>query len=70
MNRRLLAGLMLALALLVSSAPALQAQTADENIVEIAAASEDFSTLVAAVQAAGLADVLAGRRPLHRLCPD
>lgn len=31
----------------------------DQNIVEIAAGNEDFSTLVTAVEAAGLADVLA-----------
>ncbi len=40
--------------------PAAQAQEAEPTIVEIAASNEDFSTLVAAVQAAGLADTLAG----------
>ncbi|MGB1286134.1 MAG: fasciclin domain-containing protein, partial [Aggregatilineales bacterium] len=35
------------------------AQAQDQNIVEIAAGNEDFSTLVTAVQAAGLVDVLA-----------
>ncbi len=33
---------------------------AEPTIVEIAASSDDFSTLVAAVQAAGLVDVLNG----------
>ena len=40
--------------------PAAQAQEAEPTIVEIAASNPDFSTLVAAVQAAGLADTLAG----------
>jgi uncharacterized surface protein with fasciclin (FAS1) repeats len=40
--------------------PTAQAQESEPTIVEIAASNEDFSTLVAAVQAAGLADTLAG----------
>ncbi len=39
------------------------------NIVQIAAASEDHSTLVAAVQAAGMADVLANPGPLTVFAP-
>ncbi|MEQ8675360.1 MAG: fasciclin domain-containing protein [Aggregatilineales bacterium] len=50
----LLVVLTLALTLVAGS---VQAQ--DQNIVEIAAGNEDFSTLVTAVQAAGLVDVLA-----------
>ncbi len=39
------------------------------NIVQIAAASEDHTTLVAAVQAAGMADVLANPGPLTVFAP-
>ena len=37
------------------------------NIVENAVNSRDHTTLVAAVQAAGLVDTLSGRRAVHRL---
>lgn len=40
------------------------------NIVQIAAASADHTTLVAAVQAAGLADVLANPGPLTVFAPN
>lgn len=40
-----------------------------ENIVEIAAGNPDFSTLVAAVQAAGLADTLSGEGPFTVFAP-
>jgi len=40
------------------------------NIVQIAAASEDHTTLVAAVQAAGMADVLANPGPLTVFAPN
>jgi uncharacterized surface protein with fasciclin (FAS1) repeats len=69
MHRKLIAGLVLALTLLIGSTPLLHAQMADMNIVETAAANEDFSTLVAAVQAAGLADVLAGEGPFTVFAP-
>jgi uncharacterized surface protein with fasciclin (FAS1) repeats len=49
-----------ALAFASFAVPAAQAQEAEQTIVDIAASNEDFSTLVAAVQAAGLADTLAG----------
>lgn len=39
------------------------------NIVEIAAGNEDFSTLVAAVQAAGLVEVLTGEGPFTVFAP-
>lgn len=40
-----------------------------KNIVEIAADSEDFSTLVAAVKAAGLAETLKGQGPFTVFAP-
>ncbi len=40
-----------------------------ENIVEIAAGMEDFSTLVAAVKAAGLAETLSGKGPYTVFAP-
>ena len=39
------------------------------NIVEVAASNDDFSTLVAAVQAAGLVDVLSGEGPYTVFAP-
>ncbi len=39
------------------------------NIVEVAAGNDDFSTLVAAVQAAGLVDVLSGEGPFTVFAP-
>lgn len=46
------------------------APTADAGtIVDVAAANEDFSTLVAAVQAAGLAETLAGEGPFTVFAP-
>ena len=42
---------------------------ADPTIVEIAASNDDFSTLVAAVQAAGLVDVLNGPGPFTVFAP-
>ena len=39
------------------------------NIVEVAAGNEDFSTLVAALQAAGLVDVLSGEGPFTVFAP-
>jgi len=40
-----------------------------KNIVEIAAGNEDFSTLVAAVKAAGLVEVLSGEGPFTVFAP-
>ena len=48
-----------------SSAPA----TTDETITDIVAGSEDFSTLLAAVQAADLGDTLAGDGPYTVFAP-
>ena len=42
---------------------------ATQNIVEVAAGNDDFSTLVAAVKAAGLVDVLAGEGPYTVFAP-
>jgi len=44
-------------------------QAAEKNIVEIAAANPDFSTLVAAVKAAGLAETLSGKGPFTVFAP-
>ncbi len=43
--------------------------TADQTIVEVAASNPDFSTLVSAVQAAGLADTLSGPGPYTVFAP-
>jgi uncharacterized surface protein with fasciclin (FAS1) repeats len=45
------------------------AEMASANIVEVAAGNESFSTLVAAVKAAGLVDVLAGEGPYTVFAP-
>ena len=50
-------------------ATGIQANAADNNIVSVAAGNEDFSTLVAAVQAAGLVDTLAGEGPFTVFAP-
>ena len=47
-----------------------QDDLSERNIVQIAAASEDHTTLVAAVQAAGMADVLANPGPLTVFAPN
>jgi uncharacterized surface protein with fasciclin (FAS1) repeats len=44
-------------------------EMATETIVEVAAANADFSTLVAAVKAAGLVDVLSGDGPFTVFAP-
>ena len=51
------------------SATDVKAETADKTIVEIAAGAEDFSTLVAAVKAAGLVDVLSSKGPFTVFAP-
>ena len=43
--------------------------TCDKTIVEVAAANKDFSTLVAAVKAAGLAETLSGKGPFTVFAP-
>lgn len=48
---------------------AVPAFAADKTVVEIAASSPDFETLVAAVKAAGLVDTLSGDGPFTVLAP-
>ncbi|MCC6509296.1 MAG: fasciclin domain-containing protein [Pirellulaceae bacterium] len=43
--------------------------TASKTVVEIAAGNKDFSTLVAAVKAAGLAETLSGKGPFTVFAP-
>ncbi len=50
-------------------AVAQEAKTADKTIVEIAAGNKDFSTLVAAVKAAGLVETLSGKDNLTVFAP-
>lgn len=59
--------IMLAVAMLFAVSSIALAQDAD--IVETAAANEDFSTLVAAVQAAGLVEALQGEGPFTVFAP-
>jgi uncharacterized surface protein with fasciclin (FAS1) repeats len=42
---------------------------AEKNLVEVAVGNEDFTTLVAAVKAAGLAEVLSGEGPFTVFAP-
>ncbi len=46
-----------------------KATTADKTLVAIAAGNKDFSTLVAAVKAAGLAEALSGDGPFTIFAP-
>ena len=52
-----------------SSTPASSAPAAAGTIVDVAAANPDFTTLVAAVKAAGLADTLSGPGPFTVFAP-
>jgi uncharacterized surface protein with fasciclin (FAS1) repeats len=56
-------------ALTTAQARAAQDDMAQANIVEVAASNDSFSTLVAAVKAAGLVDVLAGEGPFTVFAP-
>jgi transforming growth factor-beta-induced protein len=58
-----------AVALSAAAAPAGFAAAQSQNIVEIAAGNPDFSTLVAAVTAAGLAGTLSGPGPFTVFAP-
>lgn len=71
MKRTLFLGIVLALAVSPAFAGSCgsQATTASNNIVETAVAAGSFNTLVAAVQAADLADVLAGDGPFTIFAP-
>ena len=44
--------------------------TAEADIVDTAIAAGDFTTLVAAIQAAGLEATLRGEGPVHGVRPD
>uniref|UniRef100_UPI0036F32875 fasciclin domain-containing protein n=1 Tax=Novipirellula aureliae TaxID=2527966 RepID=UPI0036F32875 len=48
---------------------ATEVSTKDQSIVEVAAGNEAFSTLVAAVKAAGLVETLSGEGPFTVLAP-
>jgi uncharacterized surface protein with fasciclin (FAS1) repeats len=54
---------------LVGSLSAEESTTKAKNLVEIAAGNQDFSTLVAAVKAAGLVDTLTGKGPFTVFAP-
>jgi transforming growth factor-beta-induced protein len=71
MNRRtfLKTTLVGAVALSATVAPSGFASAQSQNIVQIAAGNPDFSTLVAAVTAAGLADTLSGPGPFTVFAP-
>lgn len=58
-----------ALTLLASISIPAFADTSDKTVVEIAAGNDDFSTLVAAVKAAGLAETLSGDGPFTVFAP-
>lgn len=58
--------LLATLTMLVVASPVF---AADKNIVEIAASNDDFSTLVAAVKAAGLVETLSGEGPFTVFAP-
>ena len=57
------------LMLVVSSQTYADCGTCDKTIVENAVASKDFSTLVAAVKAAGLVETLSGKGPFTVFAP-
>jgi len=61
--------LTIAVAIAATGAVPVQAQANDQDIVEIAASAGSFNTLVAAVQAAGLVDVLKGDGPFTVFAP-
>lgn len=56
-------------ALVIGFAPAVQAAAPTQTVVAIAAGNDDFSTLVAAVKAAGLAETLGGTGPFTVFAP-
>lgn len=69
LNSVALAGTLVGAALVNASDHGHGEAMAKSNIVEVAASNEDFSTLVAAVQAAGLAEVLSGEGPYTVFAP-
>ena len=71
MKRTLFLGIVLAFAAVPAMAGSCgtHATTASNNIVETAVSAGSFNTLVAAVQAADLADTLAGEGPYTVFAP-
>ena len=71
MKRTLFLGIVLALAVspAIAGSCGSQAKTASNDIVETAVSAGSFNTLVAAVQAADLAEVLAGEGPYTVFAP-
>ncbi|MEM9527614.1 MAG: fasciclin domain-containing protein [Bacteroidota bacterium] len=68
--KRILLSMLAVASLLFVSAPQVSAQDmSDKNLVEIAAGNENFTTLVAAVKAAGLVETLAGDGPFTVFAP-
>ena len=65
---KLLSTTFFALSVILSPIAA-QAEAPTKNVVEIAAGNTDFSTLVAAVKAAGLAETLSGKGPFTVFAP-
>lgn len=53
----------------LSSVSVTAQETKDKTIVEVAAGNKDFSTLVAAVKAAGLVETLSGKGPFTVFAP-
>lgn len=77
-TNRLFSTIMIGAAALIVAVPAMACDTAkasrasmnsDATIVEVAAGNEDFSTLVAAVKAAGLVETLQGEGPFTVFAP-
>ena len=65
---KLLSTTLFALSVILSPIAA-RAEAPTKNVVEIAAGNKDFSTLVAAVKAAGLAETLSGKGPFTIFAP-
>lgn len=68
--KRIMLSMLAVASLLFVSAPQVSAQDmSDKNLVEIAAGNENFTTLVAAIKAAGLVETLAGEGPFTVFAP-
>ena len=65
---KLLSTTLFALSVILSPIAA-RAEAPTKNVVEIAAGNKDFSTLVTAVKAAGLAETLSGKGPFTIFAP-
>ena len=65
---KLLSTTLFALSVILSPVAA-RAEAPTKNVVEIAAGNKDFSTLVAAVKAAGLAETLSSKGPFTIFAP-